>query len=58
MTRISYDMMAIGNHEFDNGVESFADSFITTVTEELLFPSLVAILISHLMLVFKGQLKP
>ena len=34
MTRIGYDMMAIGNHEFDNGVESFADNFIANVTED------------------------
>ena len=27
-------MMAIGNHEFDNGVESFADNFIANVTED------------------------
>ena len=34
MTRIGYDMMAIGNHEFDNGVESFANNFIANVTED------------------------
>ena len=33
MTRIGYDMMAIGNHEFDNGVESFGEHFIGNVTE-------------------------
>lgn len=31
---LNYTAFAIGNHEFDNGVDSFVDHFINNVTEE------------------------
>ena len=33
MSRIGYTAMAIGNHEFDNGVDSFVNNFINNVTD-------------------------
>ena len=33
MKSLHYDAMALGNHEFDNGVDTFVDHFMKNLTE-------------------------
>lgn len=37
---LNYTAFAIGNHEFDKGVESFVDHFVNNITETERFPIL------------------